>query len=168
MIRTFDGKTPQIAASAFVNEAAYVIGDVEIGENSSAWPGAVIRGDAGKITLGRNVHIQDNCVLHTNNALIIADNVVVGHGAVVHCHRVGSRVLIGNKAIVLDDAEIGNNCVIAAGALISPGAKIPDNTLMMGVPAKAKGLLTQNDLAPLMEALEHYAVVIKKYKQQGL
>jgi carbonic anhydrase/acetyltransferase-like protein (isoleucine patch superfamily) len=167
MIRNFDGKIPRIAASALVNETAYVIGDVEIGENSSAWPGAVIRGDAGKIILGNNVHIQDNCVLHTNNSLIIADNVIVGHGAVVHCHRVGSNVLIGNKAVVLDDAEIGDNCVIAAGALVSPGARVPDNTLMMGIPAKPKGQLTQKDLEPLREGIEHYAAAVKKYKQQG-
>ena len=98
MIKAFDGKTPQIAPTAFVSEAAYIIGDVEIGENSSIWPGAVIRGDFTSIKVGHNSQIEDNCVVHAGSPLVIGDNVHIGHGAVIHCSRIGNNVLIGSKA----------------------------------------------------------------------
>jgi carbonic anhydrase/acetyltransferase-like protein (isoleucine patch superfamily) len=89
MIRNLGDKVPQIHPSVYVSEAAYVAGDVEIGENSSVWPGAVIRGDFGKIVIGKNSHIEDNCVIHTGDTLTIGDNVIVGHGATVHCKKIG-------------------------------------------------------------------------------
>src|SRR4030042_4874489 len=98
MIRKVNGKSPKIASSAFVSEAAYIVGDVKIGENSNIWPGAVIRADFGKITIGKNTSIEDNCVVHSGADVIIGHNTIMGHGAVVHCHRLGSRVLGGNNA----------------------------------------------------------------------
>jgi len=106
MIRSFNGKTPKIADTAFVSEFAYVVGDVEIGEKSGVWPGAVVRGDFGSIRIGQNSHIEDNAVLHAWKSLIIGDNVTVGHSAVVHCLRIGDNVLVGNNATVLDDTEM--------------------------------------------------------------
>ena len=102
MIRSFNGKTPKIHETAFVSEAAYIIGDVELGENSSVWPGAVIRADLGKITIGKNSVIEDNCVIHSgspsfppNIDVTIGENVIIGHGAVSNAHKIGNNVVIG-------------------------------------------------------------------------
>jgi carbonic anhydrase/acetyltransferase-like protein (isoleucine patch superfamily) len=133
MIRSF-GKTPKIAESAFVSETAYVIGDVEIGEESNVWPGAVIRGDLFSIKIGRNVSIEDNCVIHAGppsafiGELTVGDRVIIGHGAVIHCRSIGNNVLVGMTATLLQDAEIGNDCVIAAACLVGQGVNIPDNS----------------------------------------
>src|SRR5512135_3563500 len=98
MIRGFDGKAPRIAPSAFISEAAYVVGDVEIGEGSGAWPGAVIRGDFATIKIGRNTMVEDSTVVHSGGMIEIGDNVIIGHDVVVHCRRIGSNCLIGNNA----------------------------------------------------------------------
>ena len=132
MIREFNGKSPQIASSAFVSETAYIAGNVEIGENSNIWPGAVIRGDLGKITIGNNTSIEDNCVVHSATDMIIGDNTIVGHGAILHCKNIGNNVLIGNNATVLDNAEIGDYCIIAAGSVVAPDTKIPAESLALG------------------------------------
>ena len=120
MIRNLGDKTPKIHPSVFVSEAAYIVGDVEIGENSSVWPGAVIRGDYGKIVIGRACSIQDNCVLHTDDYLELGDNVLMTHGAAIHGGRVGNNVLIGMNATLLEDAHVGNYCLIGAGAVVGP------------------------------------------------
>ena len=118
MIRSFDGKSPKIHPSAFISETAYIVGDVEVGEGASVWPGAVIRGDYGKIIIGRNCSIQDNCVLHTDDYLELGDNVLMTHGAVVHGGTIGNNVLIGVNAAVLESAHVGNYCLIGACALV--------------------------------------------------
>ena len=138
MIRAFNGKTPKIADTAFVSEFAYVVGDVEIGEGSGVWPGAVIRGDFGSIRIGRNSHIEDNAVVHAWKSLIIGDNVTVGHSAVVHCLRIGDNVLVGNNATVLEDTEVGNLCIIGANSMVRANQRIPDRSFVVGVPAKIK------------------------------
>ena len=167
MIRSFNGKTPQIASSAFVSEAAYVVGDVEIGENSSIWPGTVIRSDHYKITIGNNTNIQDNSVVHSN--VTIGDNVHIGHGAIINCHRIGNNVLIGMNATILHDAEIGSFCVIGASCLVSQGMKIPDNSFVVGVPAKIQGQVSpQQVLRWLQQAPEGYARLAEQYKDEGL
>ena len=138
MIRSFNGKVPKVHPTAFVSEAAYVVGDVTIGENSSVWPGAVIRGDYGTIAIGKGSVIQDNCVVHADDYLHIGDNVSVTHGAVLHGHRVGDNVLIGINAVLLEEAEIGSYCLIGAGAVVRGGAKIPDESLVVGVPGQVR------------------------------
>ena len=115
MIRGLDGVSPRIHDGAFVSEAAYVVGDVDIGEGSSIWPGAVVRADMGKITIGKWTCIQDNSVVHGDADVVIGDNVVVGHGAVCHARKVGDRVLVGNGATVNDGVEIGEDSLVAAG-----------------------------------------------------
>jgi carbonic anhydrase/acetyltransferase-like protein (isoleucine patch superfamily) len=131
MIRSLNGKTPIIAKSAFISETAYIVGDVEIGENTSVWPGAVIRGDFGKITIGRNTAIEDNVVVHCGSStspdgdVDIGNDVIIGHGAVLNCRRVGNNILIGINAAILHDAEIGDNSVIAAGCVVGNGMKVP-------------------------------------------
>lgn len=173
MIKAFDGKTPRIAKSALVSEAAYIIGNVEIGENSSVWPGAVIRADFGKITIGRNTAIEDNCVIHSGSPhsdvkdVTIGDEVHVGHGAVVNCHKIGSNVLIGMNATILHDAEIGNFCIIGANCLVGEGMKVPDNSFVVGVPGKIKGQVLPKQSFWVKDAAKSYAKIVKRYKEQG-
>ena len=151
MIKSLNGKTPQVHESAFVSEAAYVIGDVEIGENSSVWPGAVIRGDLGKITIGKNSVIEDNCVIHSgtpsfppNLDVTIGENAVIGHGAVSNAWKIGNNVLIGMNATVLHNVEIGDYSIIAAGCVVKEKMKIPERSFVVVSPPKLKGKLPKN------------------------
>lgn len=164
----FDGKAPRIADSAYINQAAYVIGDVEIGEESSVWPGAVIRADISSIRIGKCCHIQDNCVLHAEFPMTIGDNVLLAHCVMMHGKSIGNSTLIGNNATVLDDAEIGDFCVIAAGALVPEGMKVPDYSLVAGVPARIKGKVTEKHLAWVGRGIPIYTDLARKYKKLGL
>ena len=167
LIRTVHGKTPQVHPSCFISEACYITGDVEIGENSSVWPGAVIRGDYGKITIGRRTVIQDTCVIHTDDYLEIGDNVLVTHGAVIHGHRVGSNVLVGVNAVVLEEAEIGSYCILGAGTVVRGGFKVPDNSLVLGVPGQVRPL--PEELRKRVEdPTEVYMPNAEAYKKAGL
>ncbi|KPJ54391.1 MAG: hypothetical protein AMJ37_00685 [Dehalococcoidia bacterium DG_18] len=168
MIRTFNGKTPKIHETAFISEAAYVVGDVEIGENSSVWPGTVIRGDHAPIVIGQNTQIEDNCMVHTGTPMFIGDNVHIGHNVVVHCQKIGNTVLIGNHATISEYAEVGDFCVVAAGALVTPGMKIPDRTFVVGVPAKVKGEVSEDRIAITKQSVDIYVKMSKAYKEQGL
>ena len=176
MIKSLGDKTPKIAESAFVSEAAYVIGEVEIGENSSVWPGAVIRADFGSIKIGKNTAIEDNCVLHSGTPsdhsyrekMTIGDNVHIGHGAVLNCRKIGNNVLVGMNATILHDVEIGDFCIIAAGCLVGQGMKVPDRSLVVGVPGKIKGKATDEQLWWVEEAPKIYVEMTKRYKELGL
>jgi len=175
MIRSLGDKTPKIAETAFVSEAAYIIGEVEIGEHSSVWPGAVIRADFGSIKIGENTAVEDNCVIHSGTLsnpeyreeVVIGDNVHIGHGAVLNCRRIGNRVLIGMNATVLHDTEIGNNCIIAAGCLVKQEAKIPDGSFVAGVPGRVMGKATREQLWWVEEAPEVYKELTERYKEEG-
>jgi carbonic anhydrase/acetyltransferase-like protein (isoleucine patch superfamily) len=175
MIRSLGDKTPKIADSAFVSEAAYVIGEVEIGEHSSVWPGAVIRADFGSIRIGANTAVEDNCVIHSGTLsnpdyreeVVIGDNVHIGHGAVLNCRRIGNKVLIGMNATVLHDVEIGNNCIIAAGCLVKQESKIPDGSFVAGVPGRVMGKATKEQLWWVEEAPGVYKEMTKRYKDEG-
>ncbi|MFP3975901.1 MAG: gamma carbonic anhydrase family protein [Chloroflexota bacterium] len=172
MIKSFDGKTPNIAASAFISEGAHVIGDVEIGDNSSVWPGAVIRGDLGKITIGANTAVEDNCVIHSGSpsvpkqSVVIGDEVHIGHGAVLNNRRIGNNALIGMNATILHDAEIGNFCIIGAGCLVPEGMRIPDNSFVVGVPGKIKGQVSEQQTFWIKEAPQAYNRLVEQYKQE--
>jgi carbonic anhydrase/acetyltransferase-like protein (isoleucine patch superfamily) len=168
MIRTVYGKTPKIHETAFISEAAYIAGDVEIGENSSVWPGTVIRGDHAPIVIGRNTQIEDNCTVHTGTPMTIGDNVHIGHNVVVHCSRIGDTTLIGNHATISEYAEIGDCCVVGAGALVPPSMKIPDRTFVVGVPAKVKGTVSDDRIAITKQSVDIYVKMSKEYKDQGL
>ena len=172
MIRGFNGKTPRIAGSAFVNESAYIVGDVEIGENSSVWPGAVIRGDFGKIVIGANCALEDNCVVHSGSPgspvsdLIIGDSVHIGHGAVVNGRKIGNNVLIGINATILHDTEIGDFCIIGANCMVGQGMKIPSKSFVVGVPARIQGEVTSQQLWWVEEAPKNYVRLVEQYKNQ--
>jgi carbonic anhydrase/acetyltransferase-like protein (isoleucine patch superfamily) len=168
MIRSFDGKTPRVASSAFVSEAAYVVGDVEIGGGSGVWPGAVIRGDFAPIKIGRNTMVEDNTVVHSGGLIEIGDNVIIGHNAVVHCRRIGNRCLIGNNATLLEDAEVGDLCIVAAGAVVGSGKAIPEGSLVAGVPGRVKGRVSAEQRQRLAEGSAVYLELTQRYKAQGL
>jgi len=169
VIRGFNNRTPKIAESAFISEASYIVGDVEIGENSSVWPGAVLRGDFGKIKIGRNTAVEDNCIIHAGMGdIVIGDEVHIGHGAVIDCRKIGNSVLIGMNSTVLHGVEIGDFCVIAAGCLVGQGMKIPDKSFVAGVPGKIKGEVSPGQLWWAPGGSEIYAKLAKQYKEQGL
>ena len=167
MIKSFDGNSPKIATSALIHETACIIGNVEIGENTSVWPGAVIRGDTSRIVIGNDASIQDNCVIHGDENIVVGDNVIAGHGAVIHCRKIGNTVIIGNNATLLDGVEIGSYCIIGAGATLAPNTKVPDRSLVTGVPAKIKSEISSEHLAMLERAVIAYKALTRKYKQQG-
>lgn len=174
MIRNFRGKSPIIAESAFISEAAYIVGDVEIGENSSVWPGTVIRGDFGRITIGENTAIEDNTTIHAgttgggNGDLSIGDNVHIGHGAVINCRKIGDRVLVGMNATLLHDAEIGKYCILGAACLVGHGMRVPDRSFVIGVPGKIKGEVTEEQLWWVKQAPKEYLEMARAYKREGL
>lgn len=173
MIKSFNGKTPKIAPSALVSEAAHIIGDVEIGEGASVWPGAVVRGDFGKITIGRNTAIEDNCVIHSGSPsapqsdVVIGEEVHMGHGAAVNGRRIGNNVLIGMNATVLHDVEIGDACIIGAACLVPQGMKVPDNSFVAGVPGKIRGPVSPAQLFWIKEAPRTYAKLVAQYRENG-
>lgn len=168
MIRTFNDKTPRIAASAWISETAYVIGDVEIGENSAVWPGAVVRGDFAPIRIGKNTNIEDGAIVHCGWQLVLGDNIIVGHGAIIHCAKVGNYTLIGNGAVVLNFVEIGDYCLIGSGCVVSERMKIPDNSMVLGVPGKIKGEVPQERIDWLKKSVKDYVDMARKFKEQGL
>jgi carbonic anhydrase/acetyltransferase-like protein (isoleucine patch superfamily) len=168
VIRGFNGKTPKIADSCFISEAAYIIGDVEIGAYSNVWPGAVIRADFARIKIGRYVDIEDNCTLHAGTDMEVGNNVILGHGAVVHSTKVGNNVLIGMNATTLHNSEIGDNCFIAAGSVVIEGMIIPNGSFVAGVPAKIKGPVSEQQRGWTDSHYAFYPPLAKKYKDEGL
>lgn len=172
MIRSFRGNTPRVAASAIVDESAILIGDVEIGEESSIWPGAVIRGDMGKIQIGKQTIVEDNCVIHSGRPgsktedVSIGDRVIIGHGAVIHCQVIGNYVLIGMNATVLHGVKIGNFCIIGAATLVGDGKEIPDYSLVVGVPGQIKGRPSEKQLWWVRHGYEDYEDLIRYTKTQ--
>ena len=175
MIRSFNGKTPKIADYAFISETAYVIGDVEIGENSSIWPGAVIRGDMGKITIGKNTAIEDNCVIHSGSPTIpwiadvtIGDNVVFGHGAISNGLKIGNNVMISIMASILHDVEIGDYSIIAAGCVVREKMIIPERSFVVGVPAEIKGQISDEQVWWIENSHKIYEEWAEMYKKEGL
>ena len=136
MIRPFNGKSPRIHPTAWVSEAAYVIGDVEIGEQCTIFPGAVVRGDRGTITIGDRTNVQDNAVVHADGDITIGSDNTLGHAVTFHGRHLGNHCLIGNNATVSEGAEIGDFCVVAAGGAVAPYAVIPDDSFAAGVPSE--------------------------------
>lgn len=167
MIRSLDGKTPRIHPTAFVSEFAYVVGDVEIGEGSSVWPGTVIRADAGKISIGKNTCIQDNSVVHGDDDVRIGDNVVIGHRVMCHAKTVGNSVLIGNGAVVNDGVEIGEYSLLASGCMVVDNMQIAARSLVMGVPARIRGEISERHAELIDRTGSHYVDRAQRYKSQG-
>jgi carbonic anhydrase/acetyltransferase-like protein (isoleucine patch superfamily) len=166
MIQTFDDKQPVIHKTAFIAETAVVIGDVEIGEDSSVWYGSVVRGDVNYIRIGARTNIQDLTVMHVTShthPTILEDEITVGHRVVLHGCHVESRCLIGIGAIVLDGVRVGRESLVAAGSLLTPGTQIPPRSLVMGSPARVKRDLTDAELALLDRSWRNYVELKNKY-----
>jgi carbonic anhydrase/acetyltransferase-like protein (isoleucine patch superfamily) len=149
-LQTFNSIKPKVDESAFVADDAFVIGDVEIGEDSSVWFGSIIRGDVNYIRIGARTNIQDHTIIHVNTGThptILEDEITVGHRVTLHGCYVESGCLVGIGSIVLDGARIGSQSLVAAGSLVTPNTRIPPRSLVMGSPARVKRELTGEELA---------------------
>ena len=149
---------PRVGVDVYIPSTAYVAGDVVLGDQATVMYHAVIRGDIAPIRIGARTNIQDGAILHTEEGvpLDVADEVTVGHGAVIHCRQVGGRTLIGIGAILLDHAQIGSQCVVAAGTVIPPRSSIPDRSVVMGVPGRVIRTVTERDLREIDRAAANY------------
>ena len=166
MIHPFKGTKPEIDASALVVDSAQIIGDVKIGEESSVWFNAVIRGDVNFIRVGKRTNIQDGCVLHVARKplpLEIGDEVTIGHNVTLHACTIGSQCLIGMGATVMDGSVIGEQSIVGAGALVTPNTKIPPKSLVLGSPAKVKRELTEEEIRRIRESAANYVGDIETY-----
>ena len=155
-----------IDKSVFIAEGARIVGDVTIGEDSSVWFNAVVRGDEYPIKIGKRSNVQDNAVLHVGEgySCTIGDEVSIGHGAIVHGCQVGDGSLIGMGAIILNGAKIGKNCIIGAGALVSENKEIPDNSVVIGVPGKVVRQMNEDDLESRRRNIEVYVKAAYEYR----
>jgi carbonic anhydrase/acetyltransferase-like protein (isoleucine patch superfamily) len=160
-----DGKAPQLGAGAWVADSAQVMGAVELGTHASVWFGAVIRGDTETIRIGANSNIQDLSVLHADIGfpLTIGDNVTVGHQVMLHGCTVGDNSLIGIQAVILNNAKIGKNSIVGAGSVVTEGKEFPDNSLIIGSPAKLVRTLDDAAATKLKLSAEHYVLNAQRF-----
>jgi carbonic anhydrase/acetyltransferase-like protein (isoleucine patch superfamily) len=159
MIRPHRGRLPRIHPTAFIDESAQVIGEVEIGEESSVWMCVVVRGDVNWIRIGKRTNIQDGSVVHgmlNTHPTILGDNVTVGHGSMVHGCTVEDRCLIGMGVILLNGSHVGSESIVAAGSLLTEGMKVPPRSLVMGSPGKVKRTLTDDEVASIQGYADRY------------
>jgi len=168
MVRNYLEKAPRIAASAYIDAAATVIGDVEIGERSSVWPSAALRGDLEPIRVGMETNLQDGAIVHTDHGFptTIGDRVSIGHAAVLHGCTIEDDSLIGIGAIILNGARIGRGAVVAAGALVPEGSQVPPDTLVMGTPAKPRRTVTEEEKARFRTGIAGYVERAKTYGER--
>jgi carbonic anhydrase/acetyltransferase-like protein (isoleucine patch superfamily) len=168
IIRPYKNIMPRIHPSAFIAENAVIIGDVEIGAESSVWYGCTLRGDVNNIVIGQRTNIQDHTMIHvssTTQGTYIGDDVTVGHAAVLHACTIGSLAFIGMQACVMDDVTIGEQAMVAAGALVTPGKIVEKGQLWGGSPAKFMRDLSQKDLDFLPFSAQRYATLAKIYRE---
>lgn len=168
MILPFGGATPQVSASAFVAPDAWVIGDVDLGENVSVFFGAVLRGDILPIRVGRGTNLQEHALVHTSHGRMptsIGEQVTVGHRAIVHGCTIGSRCLIGMGSIILDDTIVEDECVIAAGSVVPEKKRFPARSMIMGVPGKVVRMLGEADLSAIRLGAERYVALGAEYRK---
>ena len=169
MTRPYRGVSPKVAASAYIDPSAQVIGDVAVGERSSIWPNVTARGDVNSIRIGDESNIQDNSVLHCDAGLFplnIGNRVTVGHMAMLHGCTIEDDCLIGIAAVVLNGAKIGAGSVIAAGAVVPEGAEVPPGSMVMGVPAKVKRELTEEERVRFRLNAQHYVEAGQIYRKE--
>lgn len=164
----YKGKTPKIAEDAYISPRASVIGAATIDARSSVWEHAVIRADYNTITIGTETSIQDNCTVHCDLRFptSIGNRVTLGHNSVAHGCTIEDNVLVGIGAIILNDTQIGHHCIIGAGSVITPGKKIPPESLVVGVPGKVVRSLTKADLVDLEMNWKVYVELSRRYLAQ--
>lgn len=176
-IRSHHGISPKLGERVYVDPAATVIGDVELGDDCSVWPNAVIRGDMHRIRIGKRCSIQDCSVLHITHAsdfnpggwpLVLGDRVTVGHRVVLHGCTIASNVLVGNGAIIMDGVEVGENVIIGAGTMVPPGKKLEGGYLYVGSPAKQARPLTEREYQFFVYTSDNYVKLKDSYlAEQG-
>ncbi len=163
--RRFEDHAPEVGANVFIDDSAVVLGQVTIGEDSSVWPHCTLRGDVNTITIGRRTNVQDGSVFHTTgdsphhpggSALLVGEEVTVGHRVILHGCTVGDRCLIGMGAIVLDGAVLGEGVLLGAGSLVPPGRELEGGYLWLGSPVRRVRALTEQERAALVESADHY------------
>lgn len=170
MLRPHQGRLPRIAADAYVDVSAQVIGDVEIGGESSVWMNVVVRGDVNAIRIGRRTNIQDGTIVHVmrdTHPTTIRDEVTVGHGAIVHGCTIDDRVLVGMGAILLNGVAIGSDSIVAAGTLLPEGTVVPPRSLVMGSPGKVKRTLSDDEVASIVWYADNYVRYRLDYLNTG-
>jgi carbonic anhydrase/acetyltransferase-like protein (isoleucine patch superfamily) len=166
-IRSFQGVAPRLHSSVFVAEGAHVIGNVEIGEESSVWYNTVLRGDVNTITVGARTNIQDLTMVHVDRGTHptrIGDDVTIGHHVVIHGCTIGNRVLVGIGAIVLNGVVIEDDAFIAAGSLLIPGTRVPSGAMVMGSPGKVRRQLTDAEREGLLASAAGYVLNAKLHR----
>ena len=166
MIKPLFGKTPKIGSRVFVAETAAIIGDVEIGEQSSVWYGTVIRGDDMPIRVGARTSLQDNTVIHVTAGrygTTIGNDCTIGHNAIIHACTIEDLCLIGMGSIILDGAKIGRGSLVGAGALVTPGTEIPPGSLVVGSPAKVKRPVNEKEQEQILYGAAHYVELARRY-----
>ncbi|MDQ3798517.1 MAG: gamma carbonic anhydrase family protein [Acidobacteriota bacterium] len=169
MIKRFQNLSPRIHETAFIAETAVIIGDVEIGENSSVWFGSILRGDVNYIRIGARTNIQDACVLHVSartHPTVLEDEVTLGHRVTLHGCYVETGCLIGIGAIVMDGARIGRNSLVGAGSLVTPNTEIPPRSLVLGSPARVKRTLADDEVKNLEKFWHNYVSYSRIYKSE--
>lgn len=175
MISEFEGKSPQIHESAFVHPEATIIGSVKIGAHSSVWPGAVIRGDFGKVKIGEKTCIQDNAVIHPADVysknepktvpVKIGDYVVIGHQSTVHGAKIRDQCIIGASSTVFNKAEVKKNALVGMGAVVLKNTEVPPKTIVVGMPARPLRKMNEEEIDQIREQAENYADLAQRHKQ---
>ena len=159
-----DGMTPRLGSRAFVADGAVLVGDVEVGDDSSVFYNAVLRGDLAPIRIGKRTNIQDNVTVHvsTGMGVVVGDEVTVGHNAVLHACTIEDNVMVGMGAIVMDGAHIKKNCIVGAGAVVTQGKEFPENSLVLGAPAHVVRELTTEEIDGVRGGVERYVEIKDK------
>ena len=171
MLMPYREVEPQVAPSVFIADNATVIGDVVIGEESSVWFNVVVRGDVNSIRVGSRTNIQDGTVVHVSHnthPTYIGDDVTIGHNATLHGCTIQNACLIGIGACLLDGVEVGEFSVVAAGALLTPGTKIPSRSMVMGSPARVVRELTEQECTNLLVSARNYIGYRAEYQRQKI
>ena len=176
MMHSFKDISPKVHETAFIADGAVVIGDVEIGEDASIWPGAVVRGDVNSIRIGARSNLQDLCVVHVTHAgpygppggfpTVIGEDVTIGHGAIIHACTIGDACLIGMGAILLDGARVEQNGFVGAGAVVAPGKVVGSGELWLGNPARCVRRLSEAEIGQLYYSAQHYLKLKDRYLGQ--
>lgn len=168
MLRTLNGKSPRVDPTAYVSEAAYIVGDVEIGPRASVWPGAVVRADHGRIVIGAHTNVQDNSVVHGDADVVIGQHVTIGHRVVCHAARVDDHALLGNGCVVNDGVVIGQYAIVASGAMVLECVQVPPESIYAGVPATLKGHVMARHRALIQRTADSYVELAARYRRAGL
>jgi len=167
VLYAYQGTTPRVDASAYVQQSAHIIGDVVIGAQSSVWFNVVIRADVHHVRIGARTNIQDNSTIHVTAGrwpTLVGDDVTVAHGVIVHGCQIGDRCLIGMGAIVMDGAEVADECLIGAGTLVTPGTKVPARQLVLGSPGKIVRGLRPDEIEHLHASARNYVERAAQYR----